>query len=81
MTAASDAIRRHRLFILILLVIAAAAFVAGGGAAIGTGLLALPVMAWRYDNQTGVFLPLSILLLIVFGILAALLGLIAIVHR
>ena len=55
--------------------------IAGSAAAIGVGLLALPVLAWRYDNRTGVFLPLSILFLTVIGILASLLGLIAIMHH
>ena len=43
------------------------------------GLLALPWLAWRYDNETGAFLPLAVLLLFVFAVLALLLFLTALV--
>ena len=42
-------------------------------------LLALPWLAWRYDNATGTFLPLAVLLLFVFAVLALLLFLTALV--
>jgi hypothetical protein len=45
------------------------------------GLLALPWVAWRYDNETGTFLPLSVLLLFLFAVLALLLLLIALVLK
>lgn len=45
------------------------------------GLLALPWFAWRYDNKTGTFLPLSVLLLFLFAVLGLLLYLMAIVLK
>jgi hypothetical protein len=45
------------------------------------GLLALPWIAWRYDNETGTFLPLSVLMLFLFGVLGLLLYLMAIVLK
>ena len=45
------------------------------------GLLALPWFAWRYDNETGTFLPLSVLLLFLFAVLGLLLYLMAIVLK
>ena len=45
------------------------------------GLLALPWIAWRYDNETRTFLPLSVLLLFLFGVLGMLLYLMAIVLK
>lgn len=47
---------------------------------IAAALLALPWFAWRYDNDTGAFLPLAILFLLILGVLALLLALIAVVH-
>ena len=44
-----------------------------------SGLAALPWLAWRYDNQTGAFLPLAILLLVVVGVLGLLLFLVTLV--
>jgi hypothetical protein len=44
-----------------------------------SGLTALPWLAWRYDNETGAFLPLALLFLLVFAVLALLLFLIAVV--
>ena len=44
-------------------------------------LLALPWLAWRYDNETGTFLPLSVLLLFLFAILGVLMFLMAIVLK
>lgn len=41
------------------------------------GLLALPWFAWRYDNETGTFLPLAVLALFPITVLALLLFLIA----
>jgi len=41
------------------------------------GLLALPWFAWRYDNETGTFLPLAVLALFPIAVLALLLFLIA----
>jgi hypothetical protein len=43
------------------------------------GLGALPWLAWRYDNETGAFLPLAVLLLFVFAVLALLLFLVTLV--
>ena len=45
------------------------------------GLLAVPWLAWRYDNETGTFLPLSVLFLFVFMVLALLLVLMALVLK
>ena len=36
-----------------------------GGAPLA-GLLALPWIAWRYDNRTGTFLPLSVLVVLLY---------------
>jgi hypothetical protein len=41
----------------------------GTAAVMLTGLLALPWLAWRYDNATGHFLPLAVLVVFVFIIL------------
>jgi hypothetical protein len=45
------------------------------------GLLALPWIAWRYDNETGTFLPLSVLLVFLLTILGLLMFLMAIVLK
>ena len=42
------------------------------------GLLALPWLAWRYDNATGHFLPLAVLLVFAFVILALFIFLMAV---
>jgi hypothetical protein len=76
----SDFVRHHALLIVAAGSIAAAAALSGSALAIAAALISLPAIAWRYDNRTGVFLPLAILLLIVVGVLAALLGLLAIIH-
>jgi len=44
-----------------------------------TGLLALPWLAWRYDNETGAFLRLAMLLCFVFLVLGLVLFLTALV--
>jgi hypothetical protein len=44
-------------------------------------LLSLPWMAWRYDNPTGHFLPLAVLVDFAFIILALFVYLMAIVFR
>ena len=44
-----------------------------------SGLSALPWLAWRYDNETGAFLPLVVLLLLVLAVLGLVLFLTAIV--
>lgn len=44
-------------------------------------LLALPWVAWRYDNETGTFLPLSVLLPFLLVVLALLLLLMALVLK
>jgi hypothetical protein len=44
-----------------------------------SGLTALPWLAWRYDNETGAFLPLAVLLLFAFAVLALLLFLVTLV--
>jgi hypothetical protein len=51
----------------------------GGLGVLITGLIALPWLAWRYDNETGAFLPLAVLLLLVCGVLGLVLFLTAIV--
>ena len=43
-------------------------------------LAALPWLAWRYDNQTGTFLILAILFLMVLAVPALLLALMAVTH-
>jgi hypothetical protein len=43
------------------------------------GLGSLPWLAWRYDNETGAFLPLAVLLLLVLGVLGLLLFLVTLV--
>ena len=53
----------------------------GRGGLLVAGLLALPWFAWRYDNETGTFLPLSVLVLFLFVVLALLLYLMAIVLK
>jgi hypothetical protein len=45
------------------------------------GLLALPWLAWRYDNRTGTFLPLSVLVVFLFIILGLLVFLMAVVLK
>ena len=44
-------------------------------------LLALPWVAWRYDNETGTFLPLSVLLLFLLVVLALVLLFMALVLK
>jgi hypothetical protein len=51
----------------------------GRSGAILVVVLALPWLAWRYDNETGAFLPLAVLLLLVLGVLALLLFLVTLV--
>ena len=53
----------------------------GRGGLLLAGLVALPWLAWRYDNETGTFLPLSVLVLFLFAVLALLLVLMAIVLK
>jgi hypothetical protein len=43
-------------------------------------LLSMPWLAWRYDNDSGNFFVLAMLLLLVLGIVAMLLFLIAVTH-
>ena len=43
-------------------------------------LLSLPWFAWRYDNESGAFLVLAVLLLLVIAIPALLLLLMAVTH-
>jgi len=43
------------------------------------GLASLPWLAWRYDNETGAFFPLAVLLLLVLGVLGLLLFLVTLV--
>jgi hypothetical protein len=51
----------------------------GGSGFLLAALLAVPWVAMRYDNDTGVFLPLAVLFLFVFAVLALLLLLMALV--
>jgi len=46
-----------------------------------TGLLSLPWMAWRYDNSTGHFLPLAVLVVFALVILALFVFLMAVWMR
>jgi hypothetical protein len=48
----------------------------GGAGLTIAALLALPWLAWRYDNQTGTFFPLAVLLLFVIAVLGLLLFLV-----
>ena len=52
----------------------------GGPGVALAALAAIPWLAWRYDNETGTFLVLAILFLLVLAIPALLLTLIAVVH-
>lgn len=45
------------------------------------GLLTLPWFAWRYDNETGHFLPLAVLVVFAFVVLALFVFLMAVVLR
>ena len=45
------------------------------------GLLALPWLGWRYDNNTGIFLPLAVLIVFALIILALFVFLMAVVLR
>jgi hypothetical protein len=49
------------------------AWMFGGLGLLIAGVTALPWLAWRYDNQTGAFLPLAVLLLLVVAVLGLLL--------
>jgi hypothetical protein len=51
----------------------------GRGGILLASILALPWLAWRYDNETGTFLPLSVLFLFVFAVLGLLMFLLAVV--
>jgi hypothetical protein len=59
-------------------VAAALVWLLGSPALLIAGVLALPWLAWRYDNETGAFFPVAILFLIVCIVLALLLLLMAI---
>lgn len=62
-----------------LAVAAAGLFAILGTSSIVAALvMGLPWLAWRYDNATGVFFPLAVLLLIVLGILGLILMLMAV---
>ena len=43
-------------------------------------IMSLLVLVWRFDNESGTFLPLAILSLLVMGVMVALLALLAL-HR
>lgn len=60
--------------------LALALFLTGGGAALAAASLgSIAWLAWRLDNATGTFLVLAVLFLIVLGILAMMLALMAVV--
>ena len=44
-------------------------------------LASIPWLAWRYDNDSGTFLVLALLFLLVLGVAGLLLFLIAVTHR
>ena len=44
-------------------------------------VVALLLLVWRLDNNLGTLLPLAIIFLLVFAILAALIGALAFVHQ
>ena len=80
MISAPGVIRRHLLLIVTIALVVCVALVAGDAAAVLTCILALPLLAWRYDNRSGTFFPLAILFVLAVAILAILIGLVAIVH-
>jgi hypothetical protein len=61
------------------------ALIAGYGAggtsvAVALGVLALPALAWAFDNASGTFLVLATLLVLAIGVMVLLIALMAIVH-
>ena len=52
----------------------------GTGVAVALGFLALPALAWAFDNASGTFLVLATLFVITIGIMVLLIALMAITH-
>lgn len=52
----------------------------GTSIAVAIGIVALPLIAWAFDNDSGTFLILATLFVISIGIMVLLIGLMAISH-
>ncbi len=52
----------------------------GGAGLAAASLMSFLWLAWRFDNDSGTFLVLAVLFLIVLSVLALLLGLMALAH-
>jgi len=72
--------RRHGIPILTLAIAIVAGGFVGSAATLLVCVLALPIIAWRYDNPTGAFFPLAVLFVLAVAILIVLMGLVAVVH-
>ena len=72
---------RHRLAVALGLIITALGIRWGAGAAIAEVVVALPAIAWRYDNRSGAFFPLALLTSVAMLVLVALLSLMALALR
>ena len=62
------------------LVMAAGYIFGGTSVAIAVAILALPPIAWAFDNDSGTFLILATLFVITIGIMVLLIALMAISH-
>ncbi len=80
MIRAPGVLRRHSILFFATMAATLAALSFGSGAALLTCVLALPVLAWRYDNRSGALFLLALLFVLAVTILAILIGLVAIVH-
>jgi hypothetical protein len=76
--------RAHRVLISMVvsaIVLAAAAYLFGPRGFAAGSALTLLWLAWRHDNDVGVFVPLAVLFLIVVAVMGLLLYLLMISHQ
>jgi hypothetical protein len=71
---------RHLLLWSATAAVIGVALTLGGIAAVATGVLLLPVLAWRYDNDMGTWFVLAMMLVMIMTVLTLLLVLAAARH-
>jgi hypothetical protein len=69
--------RRHLLLWIVGATVIGVGLRFGGVAAVATGILLLPAIAWRYDNDLGTWFVLSMMLVLIMVVLTLLLVLVA----
>lgn len=65
--------RRHLLLWFIAATVIGVGLAFGGVAAVAAGVLLLPAIAWRYDNDLGTWFVLSMMLVLIMVVLTLLL--------